>query len=592
MIRALQCYFLLMCANCYTQTHDSLYHKLIKLPPNDTVTINARNDYIKQALFSNPADTTLFQFTEETLKLANKLSYKKGILLAYERMGLLQQYSFSNPFKALEFYHKALGIIENNRSLNVFKGGVLGNIAIIYYEQEEYQKALTIFNDILHTSKTTELRSLANIANIYGSLQKQDSAIYYYKKALNHPQLEGNVMYEANLWSNMSLMYQQSNNLKEAKRAIEKSLQLIDAHKIEFVRPTAYTNAAMVYLANKEYDQAKKYALEALQFSQDLGNLFMQKSAWGTLADVYEAEKDYLKSLDAYKKYAVFKDSLNNQNRRVEINRQQMQFDFEKKEALGKMELNRQSTIKRATVIGASGFVLISFIGFIMYKRRRDAVGKQKEAEFNALVSETELKALRAQMNPHFIFNSLNSIGDYILKHDKDKAQEYLIQFAQLMRMVLENSEQEQVLLSEELKFMELYLQVESKRLPNRFTYSIILMDNLDSENILVPPLLLQPFIENSIWHGFNTENTKGHILITIKKEKDMLLCSVDDNGTGRNLNSTRKDQNKSFGIAITENRLKILNQRKLKKGKLCIIEKPNHSGTYIEISLPLEFCF
>ena len=589
-MKRLQFLFLLLHLHGYSQIEDSLYYKLLKLPSHDTVTINARNNYVKQALFSNPADTTLFQFAEQTLNFANKLSFKKGVLLSYERMGLVQQYSLSNPFKALEFYHKALGVIQNNRNLITYREGILGNIATIYYEQEEYQKALTIFKDILNTSKTAELRSLANIANIYGSIQKQDSAIYYYKKALNHPQLKGNAMYEANLWSNISLMYQQRYELKEAIGAIEKSLGLIDSQKIEFVRPTAYTNAAMVYLANKDYNKAKKYALEALKFSQDLGNLFMQKSAWGTLSDVYEAENDYPKSLEAFKKYTVLKDSLNNQNRRVEISRQEMQFDFDKKEALAKIELNRQSTIKKATVIGASGLVLVSFIGFMMYKRRRDAIGKQKEAEFNVLVYETELKALRAQMNPHFVFNSLNSIGDYILKNDQDKAQEYVIQFAQLMRMVLENSEQEQVLLSEELKFIGLYLQVESKRLPNRFTYSIVLMDDLDAENILVPPLLLQPFIENSIWHGFKFKNTKGHISVTIKKENDMLLCSVDDNGAGRNISSAEKDQKKSFGIAITENRLKILNQRKLAQGKLCVIDKQNHSGTFIEISLPLEF--
>ena len=137
--------------------------------------------------------------------------------------------------------------------------GILGNIATIYYEQEEYLKALSIFKDLLQNSKTIELRSLANIANIYGSLQKQDSAIYYYKEALKHPQLAENVMYEANLWSNISLMYQQNNSLQEAIEAIEKSLDLIDAHNIEFVRPTAYTNAAMVYLAQKDYSNARKY---------------------------------------------------------------------------------------------------------------------------------------------------------------------------------------------------------------------------------------------------------------------------------------------------------------------------------------------
>ena len=139
--------------------------------------------------------------------------------------------------------------------------------------------------------------------------------------------------------------------------------------------------------------------------------------------------------MEAYTKFSVLKDSLNNQNRRVEINRSQLEFEFEKERTIAQAEIDRQSTIKTASLLGGGGLLAASVLGFVLYKRRRDVLEQKKDAEFRALVADTELKALRAQMNPHFIFNALNSIGDYILKNNNETALEYLTKFAKLMRM-------------------------------------------------------------------------------------------------------------------------------------------------------------
>ena len=570
---------------------DSLSRLITGMPPTDTATINLRNEYAKQALFANPSDSTLKDYTQQTLEIAKKANYRKGTLLAYERLALINQYSFSNPYKALDYYHKALSIADNNPHLNSYKWGIIGNIATIYYEQEEYKKALGSFKEVLHNNKDLGLTATANIANVYGSMGKADSAIYYYRKALEYKQVEGNVAYEANLYSNLSLMYGKAGNAKAALASAEKSLELIEANGIGFVRPTAYANASMAYLTNKDYERAEYYAKESLKLSEKQNNLFLQKAAWGTLADVFSARSDYQNALEAHIKFSALKDSLNNQNRRVKVNRKQMEFDFENERALAQTELRRQTTIKKASIFGGVGLLIASALGFILYKRRRDALTQKNEAEFNVLVSDTELKALRSQMNPHFIFNSLNSIGDYILKNDAAAAQNYLTQFAKLMRTVLENSEHKEISLMEDLKFIELYLQVESKRLPGKFSYTINVDNGLDVENILVPPLMLQPFIENSIWHGFNNKENQGHIAIDFKTKGDMLLCSVDDNGLGRMQNDTVSDK-KSLGIAITENRIKILNRQKNVSGRLEIIDKSQNTGTRIEVSLPLQTAF
>ena len=348
----------------------------------------------------------------------------------------------------------------------------------------------------------------------------------------------------------------------------------------------------MAYLKAGDFDKAEHYAGESLKLSEAQGNLFLQKSAWGTLADVFAAKGEYKKALEAHIAFSGLKDSLNSQNRRVEIARKQMEFDFENERTLAQAEIKRQTTIKKASVIGGAALLTASVLGFILYKRRRDALAQKHEVEFKALVSDTELKALRAQMNPHFIFNSLNSIGDYILKNDTSTAQDYLTSFARLMRMALENSEHKEISLDEDLKFIELYLQVESKRLPGRFSYTINVEEGVDTENTLVPPLMLQPFIENSIWHGFTSKGSKGHILVEIKKENQMLVCSVDDNGSGRKPNGAETNNKKSLGIAIAENRIKILNKQKKSNGKLQITDKPDNTGTRIEVSLPLQTAF
>ncbi len=235
-------------------------------------------------------------------------------------------------------------------------------------------------------------------------------------------------------------------------------------------------------------------------------------------------------------------------------------------------------------MLGGSGIVLVSIIGFILYRRK-------EQAQFKTKVADTELKALKAQMNPHFIFNSLNSISDFIVKNDTVSATNYLTKFAKLMRQTLESSEKQEILLKEDLELLKTYLDIESRRLNNRFTYEIIVDDEIDIENVLVPPLILQPFIENSIWHGISKLDKKGHIAIEYKRDNHMILCAVEDNGVGRKRTENYKlKKNPSLGIKITKNRIEIINQLKKTKGTVALIDKDY--GLRVEVKLPLQLAF
>jgi len=208
-----------------------------------------------------------------------------------------------------------------------------------------------------------------------------------------------------------------------------------------------------------------------------------------------------------------------------------MQYDFDKKEAKIKADTEKQQAIAAAKLSDqkiitnisiAAGilFIIAGAIIFIAYKRKRDTDEKLSNAEFNTHIAETEMKALRAQMNPHFIFNSLNSISDYIQRHDIKKADEYLTAFARLMRHILENSENSMVKLADDIYALQLYMELEALRLNKKFEYNIIIDESIDKENTLLPPLILQPFVENSIWHGLTQKEGIGKIKVHIKKRK------------------------------------------------------------------------
>ena len=218
---------------------------------------------------------------------------------------------------------------------------------------------------------------------------------------------------------------------------------------------------------------------------------------------------------------------------------------------------------------------------------------------FGKQVLQTEMKALRAQMNPHFIFNSLHSINEYIMENDKDRASEYLSKFARLMRLVLENSREQEVPLESDLAALELYMQLESLRFANRFQYRIKIDPGIDRENTLIPPLMLQPFAENAIVHGIKDKGD-GLIKIDIHAENNsMLRCIVEDNGAGRETPAMAKEtrgERKSLGMKIMQERLNTINQLKKAKAAVYIFDlkdaenKPG--GLRIELLLPLKLAF
>jgi ligand-binding sensor domain-containing protein/two-component sensor histidine kinase len=223
---------------------------------------------------------------------------------------------------------------------------------------------------------------------------------------------------------------------------------------------------------------------------------------------------------------------------------------------------------------------------------------EQLKASFQQQIAESEMKALRAQMNPHFIFNSLNSIQKYILKNEHFEASQYLTKFSRLIRLILDHSNQNNILLSSELDLLKLYVEMESLRFDDKFDYHFQVDPQLNTETCEIPSMLIQPYVENAIWHGLLHKAEKGTLkLYFLKKEENWLEVTIEDDGIGRakaaELRSKQILPKKSYGMQITENRIAVIN-RTQNINATCTItdlkdDKGSAAGTKVSLHFPLK---
>ena len=244
--------------------------------------------------------------------------------------------------------------------------------------------------------------------------------------------------------------------------------------------------------------------------------------------------------------------------------------------------------------------LLVSTIVYGIFLFRIYNIKKIQRLDFERKVemSKIELKAMRSQMNPHFIFNSLNSIQHYIIHNKSDEATKYLSKFARLIRMILNNSDKPTVTVGEDIDTLRLYMELEQMRFEDKFEYDIVVDKSVDPDYDIMPPLLMQPYVENAILHGLNPKPEKGKLIIHIYSENNFLICTITDNGIGREKSSEIKrtmptKNHKSIGMKITEERLKILNEINASKLSVTITDLKNEQqvseGTKVELFIPLN---
>ena len=544
---------------------------------------------------------------------------KDSFHMAYmlNSIGVNQMYLSDYP-AALKSYLTAARMYESMGSENTgIYADIHRNLGILYKNMGKWDQSLSYYGKALEYYKksgnsTNVAATLANMGVVHDETDQHEKALDLYKEAYNINSSAGYKRGMASDLSNIGVVYSNLLQYREALDYLDRSKMMYEELGDLNALGVVYHYLGVSYLnlvddrspVSNRFKSAEEHFKKSLEYSQQVNSLEHQAETWENIAMMYLKAGNYKRAFEAKNQYLNLKDSIGSQSKREEITKLELQYQFDKREAglveqhekeqaVAQAEIDQQKLIRNISIFGGGGLLMAILGGLLLYKRKRDAVSRQLEAEFKASVSENELKALRAQLNPHFIYNSLNSIGDYFSRNDARSGNDYLAKFAKLMRLTLEYSEKKEVTLAEDVNLMELYLQIEALRLDTKFSFKIKIDPHLDSDNVLVPPMILQPFIENSIWHGISPRNGKGHIGIDIKKDGNMIHYIVEDDGVGITVGegSIGSDKN-SLGIKITENRIGIINKVKQTTGTVSIVNRLDGNGVRVEVRLPLELAF
>ncbi len=543
------------------------------------------------------------RYADDALQLAEEIKSPMGIAVAYRQKGIV--YYIQNDYvNAVDYAYKGLNAadkLKKNKGSRLFVALMYNNLGTIFLEQANFDKAMINFNALLTTVralneptlKREESVALLNIGQTYSRKKDHLKTIQYSIEGLKISEAIKDYQIASYCLHNIGVAY---GNLKQPSLAIEsfrKSIVYADKSGDLKAKSQAVGGLADVLFDFERYDEAEKYAQQALQIAKDLKLIELQRQITQLLAFIYIAQKKGQPAITYIETSLALRDSVLNDGKKQEIARKEERFGQEKRAAVLKTQyaadLKQEQTTRNAVAGGAGVLILASGVSFLFYKRKRDADEQVKAERFGALISDTELKVLRSQIDPHFIFNALNSISNYVLNNDPFTADRYLAKFASLMRAILDNSDRKEVPLAEDMETLELYIQLESLRLSHRFTYQIDIDPALDPKRTMIPPLLLQPFVENSIWHGLAMKESGGLITIRVRQADDMMVCTVTDNGIGREKAiqiRQAQPERKSHGMSITQARIEIINRLKKANGYVTLSDLSE--GTEVAVVLPL----
>jgi tetratricopeptide (TPR) repeat protein len=444
-------------------------------------------------------------------------------------------------------------------------------------------------------------------AEIYSHLNMFDSALYYYNlfDPLHAPEKDLRIFLVSK-----GEYFMQTHEYKKALASLHRGLlihlKLLDNNEIMRTQ----LDIAKTYLALQNDKQALLFGREGLRLALQTDNRQFTRDGYKVLSSVYDSRGQTDSAYFYYRSYIAAKESLTNDqtkgkfaaynyeqkiellNNEKLINRQQLKIQ--------EQQLKNETLFRNILAAIVLTVLLVSFllIRNIFLKRRNEKLKSENiQRELQNKTAEMEMQALRAQINPHFIFNCLNSINRFIMKNESQAASDYLTQFSRLIRLVLNNSKKAWIPLEDEIEMLSLYMDMEKLRFKDAFNYLLRCDKNADLSCIFIPPLLLQPFVENAIWHGLMHKKGIGLVTISFELNKDILYCTVTDNGIGRSraeaIGSKSSKIHKSMGIQITRERLELINGQPEDKKVAFHIEdlfdsKGQPSGT--RVSLQIKF--
>jgi tetratricopeptide (TPR) repeat protein len=357
----------------------------------------------------------------------------------------------------------------------------------------------------------------------------------------------------------------------------------------------SYGNIGTIYRDLGNLDKSIFYYIKAIDQAKKINDWYDLSWVYKDMSDMYLRIKDTSKAFNSFVLHKNFSDSLliNKNTQGLTDARLRYETDSHNKEVeLLSFRIKNQ----RLMIYGFSGIIVLTLaIGLLLFRGSK-LKAKRRISEMNRKISEITQANLRQQMNPHFIFNTLNSIQYYMYQHDKLATNNYLTKFSSLMRKVLENSQHTSITLHDELDALNLYLELECIRFKDKFDYKINIDEEIDTLLFKVPTMLIQPFVENSICHGLMPGEGKGFIKIDLKLEQDYISCTIEDNGIGREAAQKRKakseNNHNSLGTQIVTSRLDLVNALYGTSLKTIYTDLKNNNGesegTRVEIHIPI----
>jgi hypothetical protein len=538
--------------------------------------------------------------TQRQLKLANAYMLNKSYQESIALYNTLKDKSLSN-------YNEVL-------RLEGF-GDTYKNTGNLNKAITQYQQALTLAEKHLFTPKVTDLNS--KIAEAYDAKGATKPAEDYYENSLNLANKETRKraaeektkvadFYSKNRSYNEEIQLRQEalKDIEVLSETAVKKEQIIDNESALTPQKQNY-KIANAYAAQENIEDAIPYLQKSIEEAKANNDLVVQKDATRKLGELYRAKGDVAKAETTFKDYEVIVDKLYVQKEQEisqaarfsrDLTLKQTRIEsLEKDRALNEsryqlavenQNLVSQSNNRQKWIIGvliALAFVLL-VAAYLMYRNN-----KQQKFANNLLA----LKSLRSQMNPHFIFNALNSVNSFIATNDERAANRYLSEFSGLMRSVLENSEEDFIPLSKEIELLQKYTKLEHFRFQDKFDYDIVVDDAIPTDQFKIPPMLLQPYVENAVWHGLRYKEDKGNLLVHFQlKDEHTVVTVIEDDGIGRTQSKAIKTDNqkkqKSQGMSNIQRRISILNDMYSDTIAIAITDKNefNHTGTRVAVTL------
>lgn len=497
-------------------------------------------------------------------------------------------------------------------------------MADVLLKQGKRNEAINELNDILTQEQETGTnegigQTYLRLATAHQQIRNDKKAIEYLNMARQYAEKSGNVELIVYINNQLAQIFRQQKNITKELEVRNNSID-VSQTKLSNTKEAAFQNTEIgkAYVSNNESDKAIPFLEKGLLLGKG-GKLILDNSlfkssndlesmasAYKLLAQEYVKKGDSEKALMFLETFVQIQDSIKRIRKREldqalelsrEIGKNQQKVDLlEKERALNQQsiqilrqdqQLKEDELSTRNSIIGTLALVTLFLIGSILLilKSARD------KRRANQLLA---IKSLRGQMNPHFIFNALNAVNHYISQNDERAANKYLSDFSKLMRAVMETSKHDFIPLNEEIELLKLYVQLEHARFKDHFNYTFQVDEALDTSDFEIPPMIIQPFIENAVWHGLRYTDTIGLLQIDFRKTDEGLCVSITDNGIGRQksqeLKTKHQKQQHSTGMQNIDNRIRILNELFNINIQVSISDANEHAaqkGTKVVLMLP-----